>query len=223
MAEKGNGVKIIVTIVERGQGKELLKLYAGNGVNCNFQSVGRGTASSELLDVLGLGTTERDILISMTGEQSAEKLMQLLDEGMPKLHAKGIAFDMPLTGINRRIAAVFMKKEEPDKGEIKMQEAQGNLILVVVNQGHTDEVMETARGAGARGGTVIRSRWAGADEARQFYGLTIQEEKEIIAIVTIPEHRNPIMEMINKKHGLQTEAGAMLCSMNIDTIAKLSQ
>ncbi len=223
MSEKENVVKIIVTIVERGQGKELLKLYARNGVNCNFQSIGRGTASSELLDVLGLGTTERDILISMAGSQTVQRLMHLLDEGVPNLYAKGIAFDMPLTGMNRRIATVFLKKEEVVKGEIKMQESAGNLILVVVNQGHTDEVMDTARGAGARGGTVIRSRWAGGDETRQFLGFTIQEEKEIIAIVTSPEHRNPIMEMINMKHGLQTEAGAMICSMNIDTMAKLSQ
>lgn len=223
MAENEGGVKIIVTIVERGQGKALLKLYAQNHVNCNFQSIGRGTASSELLDVLGLGTTERDILISMAGARTTNKLMHMLDEGLPQMHAKGIAFDMPLTGINRRIATVFLNKEETGKGEIKMQETEGKLILVVVNQGHTDEVMETARGAGARGGTVIRSRWAGTDETRQFYGFTIQEEKEIIAIVTSSEHHKPIMEMINKKHGLQTEAGAMICSMNIDTMAKLSQ
>lgn len=221
MAE--NGLKVIVAIIERGQGKEMLKFYAKSGVTCNFQSIGRGTASSELLDVLGLGTAERDILISMVGAQTACKLMQMLDEGVPKLHAKGIVFAVPLTGINRRIATVLLKKEEADKGERKMQEMAGSLILVVVNQGHTDEVMDTAREAGARGGTVIRSRWAGADESRQFYGYTIQEEKEIIAIVTTPEHRNPIMEIINKKHGLQTEAGAMLCSMNIDTMAKLSQ
>lgn len=230
MAEKDNGVKIIVTIVERGQGKDLLKIYAQNGVNCNLQSIGRGTASSELLDILGLGTTERDILISLAGTHTAEALMRRLNEGLPRMNAKGIAFDMGLTGINRRIAAAFMQKEEAgrekeetEKGEVKMQETDGNLILVVVNQGHTDEVMETARGAGARGGTVIRSRWAGTDESRQFYGFTIQEEKEIIAIVTTPEHRNPIMEIINKMHGLQTEAGAMICSMNIDTMAKLSQ
>ena len=41
------------------------------------------------------------------------------------------------------------------------REDNGSLILVMVNQGYTDEVMNTARAAGARGGTIIRSRFAG--------------------------------------------------------------
>ena len=91
-----------------------------------------------------------------------------------------------------------------------------SLILVVVNQGHSDDVMETARGAGARGGTIVRSRFAGDEENEQFYGISLQAEKEIIAIVASGDNRNTIMEMINKKHGLKTEAGAVICSLGIE-------
>ena len=47
-------MKLMLTIVERGQGKILTKLYGEHFVTTHFQSIGRGTASSELLDVLGL-------------------------------------------------------------------------------------------------------------------------------------------------------------------------
>lgn len=102
------------------------------------------------------------------------------------------------------------------------EKADHSLILVAVNQGHTDEVMDTAREAGARGGTVIRARWAGTEDVSQFYGISIQSEKEIIAIVAAGERRNAIMEMINKKHGLKTEAGAVVCSVGIDHSVRLA-
>ena len=44
-----------------------------------------------------------------------------------------------------------------------------SLILVMVNQGNTDEVMNTARAAGARGGTIIRSRFMGIAELDGLY------------------------------------------------------
>ena len=97
-----------------------------------------------------------------------------------------------------------------------MQQTENSLILVTVNQGHTDTVMATAREAGAAGGTIIRARWAGTQKEEKLLGISIQEEKEIIAIVAPTETRNIIMETINKKHGLNTEAGAMLCSLGVD-------
>ena len=96
-----------------------------------------------------------------------------------------------------------------------------SLILVMVNQGNTDEVMNTARAAGARGGTIIRSRFMGIEELDGMYESMQEGEKEIIAMVVPTAQRNTIMETINKKHGLKTEAGAVLLSLGIDQIAKL--
>ena len=96
-----------------------------------------------------------------------------------------------------------------------------SLVVVMVNQGNTDEVMNTARAAGARGGTIIRSRFTGPEELQDIYENMMQEEKEIIAMVVPTDLRNTIMETINKKHGLKTEAGAVIFSMGIDQIAKL--
>lgn len=41
-------------------------------------------------------------------------------------------------------------------------------------------------------------------------------------MVTPTSLRNTIMETINKKHGLKSEAGAVILSLGIDQIAKLS-
>ncbi len=226
MAAK-KGVKLFISIVERGQGKALTRFYETQGLTCHFQTVGHGTASSDLLDILGIGSSERDVLISLGERSKVRKMMHLLDEEEEtEVRAKGILFSMPLTALNILAAAVLMRDAEQSSGEeeTQMQNNQGDehsLILIVVNQGHTDEVMNTARTAGARGGTIIRSRWAGSEEAETFYGITLQAEKEIIAIVAGAERRKLIMETVNKRHGMNTPAGAMICSVGIDEMQRL--
>ena len=78
MADK-KGVKLIVTFAERGRGKALAKLYAEQGVFCSYQCMGRGTASSDLLDVLGVGTAEKDILISYAAKETAEGIRAYME------------------------------------------------------------------------------------------------------------------------------------------------
>lgn len=223
MADK-NSIKLIVTIAERGRGNALAKLYAEQNVLYSYQCMGRGTASSDLLDVLGVGTAEKDILISYAAREDAERLLCKLDnEIQGDSYGNGIVFDMPLTGLNSLIATVLLNSPNSGIGGTEMErKTDHSLILIAVNQGHTDEVMDTAREAGARGGTVIRARWAGAEETSQFYGISVQSEKEIIAIVASGEKRNAIMEMVNKKHGLKTKAGAVVCSVGIDHSVRLA-
>ena len=153
-------------------------------------------------------------------------LHQMQDDEESALRAKGIAFGMKLTALNTLAAAVLMGSgiQSGMEGAGAMQqnkEEAHSLVLIVVNQGHTDEVMNTAREAGARGGTIIRSHWAGSEESESFYGITLQAEKEIIAIVAGDQRRRLIMEAVNKKHGMNTEAGAMICSVALDQMQRL--
>lgn len=219
-------VKMLVAIVERSHGKPLAKLLATQGISFHYQCPGVGTATSDLLKILGIGSPERDVLISFAAGGTVDLLMYQLknDEFEGRVDTKGIVFDMPLTGLNNVIATILFAKEEKmafDGGDRMEQKGNNGLILMVVNQGHTDAVMDTARKAGARGGTVIRARWAGSEESEKLYGITLQQEKEVIAIVASGEKRKNIMEAVNEKHGLSTEAGAMICSLGIDQITKL--
>lgn len=227
MADK-KGVTLLVSIVERGVGKELTHFYSSCGLACHFQSVGRGTASSDLLDILGLGSSERDVVLSFGEKQRVRQVLWRFRETMePPVRAKGIAFGLRLNALNTLAAAALLREseEEEEEGVGQMDEQDWeeghSLILIVVNQGHTDDVMNTARAAGARGGTIIRSRWAGGEGTETFYGISLQAEKEVILIVAGSEQRKLIMESVNKKHGMNTAAGGMICSVPIDQMQRL--
>jgi hypothetical protein len=123
---------------------------------------------------------------------------------------RGIAFSAKLAAVSNLAAAVIntRTKLEKESGEME-QKQKSSLILTIVNQGFTDIVMDTAKKAGARGGTIIRSRWVGEESFEQFYGIARQAEKEILAIVAPQELRAPIMEAINAAHGMNVDIGKL--------------
>ena len=50
-------IRLLVTIVEHGKGERITNLANARHVHFNFILHGRGTASSDILDMLGLGST----------------------------------------------------------------------------------------------------------------------------------------------------------------------
>lgn len=249
MIQKANRPKLLISIVERGKGTELVKLYNGADVRFHYRTIGHGTATSQIMDILGLDSTDKDILISMAEESLINQLVyRMSDELRGRVEARGILFDLPLTGMNSIITAIlglplraekkappvsitntlleraFMdeKTENPQKEESNMPpENKHSLILISVNQGYSENVLDTARSLGARGGTILRARWSGAKALEKYHGISLQEEKEIIAIIVPNDIRNPIMDAVNEKHGLKTEAQAIVCSMKVDHFAPI--
>lgn len=223
---KPERMALIMSIVERGSGSKLIKLYSKHQVFTHLRCEGAGTATSEIMDILGLGSSEKDIILSFTTYSAARLLLEGLDDELRgATPGKGIAFSVPLTAVSSLIAAFIglKTKTESEEGSGSMEKEQkSSMILVTVNQGFTDVVMDTARKAGARGGTIIRGRWAGDESFAQSYGITtLQAEKEMIFIVVPTEIRNKVMDAVTRQHGLRTEAGAMVTAIGVEQLVHL--
>lgn len=218
-------MKVMISIVERGQGRKMIELFKKEAVTHHFQCSGVGTATSEIMDLLGLDSLEKDVIFSIAKGTLINQLMRDLNYDLRgRTRARGIVFDMKLTGMAHAVAFAiqFPVKDLTGREDTMMEEGmESSMILVTVNQGFTEEVMETARKAGARGGTIIHARWAGSESTEEFFGITVQEEKEIIAIIVPNTNRKDIMEAIYKNHGLKTEARGTVCSLAIEDMVKL--
>ena len=218
-------MKMIFSIVERGQGAAMLRLYRKRQVPIHLQCAGKGTATSEIMDILGLGGSEKDIIISIAARPAVLVLLEKLDDELRgAAPGKGIAFAVSLTAVSSLIAAFIDRKTRAeDEGSGSMDNQQrSSMILVTVNQGFTDAVMDTARKAGARGGTIIKGRWAGDESFAETNGITtLQAEKEMIFIVVPTEIRNKVMDAVTRQHGLRTEAGAMVTAIAVEQLVHL--
>ncbi|HHZ11867.1 MAG TPA: P-II family nitrogen regulator [Acholeplasmataceae bacterium] len=92
------------------------------------------------------------------------------------------------------------------------------VIFAISNHGYSQEVMETAKKAGARGGTVLRGRSSAIHEETKFFGITIHPEKDILMIVAPLEDTEKIMSAISNNHGVGTEAHTLCFSLEIDNL-----
>lgn len=185
----------------------------------------QGTASSEIMDTLGLGSVDKCILASTVPQSFGNTMLNLLHSEL-RLDAvnSGIAFTIPLTGANNLMLRMMMQIDENHensvrgKGERTMAEQPYTLIAAIVDRGFGSDVMDAARPAGAGGGTIVHSRAIENEEATNFWGLSLQEEKEIVLILAEHENKLPIMRAISEKCGMHSEAKGLVVSLPIDAV-----
>ncbi len=80
-------------------------------------------------------------------------------------------------------------------------------------------VMNAARLAGAAGGTVLHGKGTAGEEAMRFLNISIASEKEVILIVAKKEQKADLMRTVLEKAGPSSEAGTVLFSMPVSSIA----
>ena len=107
------------------------------------------------------------------------------------------------------------KSDEVEREERMAIKTDYEMIFVIANEGYSDMIMDAARGAGAKGGTVIKGRGTGAENTEKFLGFSIAKEKEIHLLVTPAQGRNHIMKAIMEKAGLESKAQAMVFSLPV--------
>jgi hypothetical protein len=82
-------------------------------------------------------------------------------------------------------------------------------LLIVMTQDHlTDRAIETARGHGATGCTVITSaRGEGLTPTQTFLGLSVVSQRDVIMLLVEEHHSRLIMESIAKACCFESKPG----------------
>ena len=90
------------------------------------------------------------------------------------------------------------------------------VIFCIVNDGFSDVVMDAAREAGARGGTVMHARGTANREAEKFFGISVQPEKEIVMILVPAEIKDDVLRALYREAGLKTDGQGIAFAMPVD-------
>ncbi len=185
----------------------------------------KGTANSTIVDMLGLGEPDKTVTIAPMQNDLAHKAVTALQNelylGAPNT---GIAFTLPLNGGSLGILQLLSQAApQEEKQEEPSMNTDHSLILAFVNQGYSEEVMSAARTAGAGGGTVFHTRRVESDDAAAFWGISIQEEREIVLILAKKEQKKAIMEAISQSCGAKTDAHGVVISLPVDEVAGLKK
>ncbi|MDR0519778.1 MAG: P-II family nitrogen regulator [Clostridiales Family XIII bacterium] len=98
-----------------------------------------------------------------------------------------------------------------------------SLIMTIVNRGYAELVMDSARAAGARGGTVLYARGTGIHAAEKFMNIDIQPEKEIVLTIVRKSAVREIMHAILESGGLRTKARGISFTLPITDLVGFAE
>ena len=92
-------LKLLFTIVDRPKAEFYLDVLSQYEVNCQIVAPGLGTATSEMVDLLGLNP-HKAVLVSVIREDLADTIMKVLEEKFRTIrNGKGVAFAVPLSSV----------------------------------------------------------------------------------------------------------------------------
>lgn len=214
------GAVLMITITDRSRSGEFAAWYHSQGLPLVLTALGRGTATTEILDCLGLEATEKAVLLCMA-PRSARLVRKAARELWLDVPGRGVLMTVPVSSIGGATARDYLLQQEAE--ETMEKELTHELIVVITNQGFTDRVMDAARGAGATGGTSVHAKGTGTELAKKFFGVSIAAEKELIFILAKAEDRKPIMKAVMTQAGMKTEAQSLVFSLPVSDIAGLRQ
>lgn len=92
-------LKLLVTVVDRQKAEFYLDVLSQFEVNFQLVTGGKGTASSELVELLGLNT-QKSVIFSVVREDQTERILNCLEDKFETIRkGKGVAFAIPLTSV----------------------------------------------------------------------------------------------------------------------------
>lgn len=92
-------LKLLVTVVERPKAEFYLDYLSQFEINCQLMLSGKGTANSEIIDLLGLNN-QKAVILSVLREDMTDKVMNGLEDKFATIrNGKGIAFAIPMSSV----------------------------------------------------------------------------------------------------------------------------
>lgn len=181
--------------------------------------------NATLICCVGIGTKDKDIVISLGAESAVKALMANFGTTFES-HSKygGLMIVLKISAANRILTEIlsYNLDKNSEKGNDSMKnEHHNNLIVISINEGFSDNVMQVARKAGATGGTVIKGRLADIEQFADLGKTEIDGERELLCILAPLKISAQIMEEVNKEFGLTSAANGITFAIPTEKAYKI--
>lgn len=212
----------VLSIVDRNRAKEMIEIHQSLQLSLILTNLGKGTATSEHLLLYDLTETEKAIIGTVAGEASVKQLIRTAKRKLfIDIPGNGIMMVIPMKSIGGSKSLAYLTDNQTLGGAAPDMNFENELIIVILNEGCSDMVMDAARGAGATGGTVFHAKGTGRARSEKFFGVSLAEEKDMIYILASAKKKSAIMQNINRECGPDTKACAICFSLPVSEVAGL--
>ena len=210
----------LISVVNPGAMDRVCEIAAVLDLPQTVTLLGHGTAVQSMLDLLGIESTEKRVIMTVANPEKTRKFIKEMRRqvyiGIP---GHGIIMAVPIKSVGggKTLAYLNNGEQQPARYTPELSNRY-ELIVIVANEGRTDQVMNAARAAGATGGTVLHGKGTGSQN-KKFYNVSIAAEKEVILMVAQNDRKAVIMQSVLHHAGPDSEAGAILFSLPVSEVA----
>jgi nitrogen regulatory protein PII len=206
--------KVVISVVSAGYADALVKKTRQAGAGGATILLGKGETHSAFIRALGLGETEKEIVITLLEDKDVESVCQaiLAFKESKRLYC-GESYLIDVDQVLRHISSPLSQDTTVQTTKRRnTMSSPHTLITVIVNKGNATEVMDAARKAGATGGTVMHGRGTGKEEDVKFFGVQLVPEKEILLVLVGSGQTGEVLEAIRTVPSLaQPGSGIAFC------------
>ena len=217
-------LSFMLCIVDRRRSEAYVSLCRSLGLPLTLSMLGRGTAMRAHLDLYGLEATQKAVVATVADGQNARRLFR---EAKRQLYldipGNGIMLALPIKSVGGGKTLAYLTDNRPLEAQAPPAGFEHELLVMILNEGYIDEVMEAAREAGAAGGTVLHAKGTGSKRGEKFFGVSLADEKDMVYIIAYADEKAAIMRAIHENAGPGTKAGAICFTLPISSVAGLRE
>jgi len=216
---KGN-YRLMTLILSENQSHKCVRLAKELGYRGGLVIIGKGTVSSTVLNLLGIKNQRKEIVNYLLKAENAKEILDCFSKELQlNVPGHGIAFTTPVIKTSKIPELEINHGDSAANTDQRMEEKiMFKKLTVIVDRGMSDEVMDIARKAGVRGGTILHGRGAGAEIATNLFGVEIEPEKELVMILMPDELVDKVMNALTQELNMDEPGkGIMFVEPVLDT------
>lgn len=92
------------------------------------------------------------------------------------------------------------------------------LIVTIVKKGRAKKICEAAKKAGTKGGTTLMGKGTSAKEFKKMFGITLDEEREVILTVTKNELEEEVFNEVVEKGEINKPGKGIVFVMDLKRV-----
>lgn len=109
-------MRLVFTIVERHLMAQVEKIYLEQSTPYCLELTGKGTAPSEIMDILGLGSPDKAVILGVVKKDEVARIFEKLEEKLKiKTKTVGVSFSVPLAAISKSAAEYLSTRNDENK------------------------------------------------------------------------------------------------------------
>ncbi len=225
--------RLIISIVPKNSAGIVTAAANGAGASGGSVLLGRGTASNSIIQLLGLGDTSKEVVLTVVEQSREAAVVDAVKNAVSDKKHFGVIFSLAVPSffrsgsMNDNEAQTLINTGDENMADmndtIAAKKDAYEMINIIVNKGYAEDAMAAARKAGAGGGTILSARGTAKDGDEKFFGMEIVPEKEMLIVLVPSDKKTEILDAVKSLPCFEKAGSGIVFSSEVESFSVLGK